>query len=181
MASRPLITATNRDVVAGAHRESAAFERQGRDLTFVEGYSDRRQQIDDDLRRGRDPGTRLSYRLQYVTNQRPNGKPDGQKITQFLAMGYRPVQFDAPPEGIVVPTHAFRTGDGGVQVGDAQLFYCTAAVAAENEFQGRRAIDERTTDEATSHTLRSAGRELGGVGSDLVTSTTQQRADVTPS
>lgn len=179
MAVRPLVSAKNRDAVAGATRESAAFMEAGQDLTFVPGYSNKRRQMDSDLARGRLPNDRLEFRLQYVTVQRPNGRPDLQKVSQYRGLGYKFVEFDNPPNGIGIPTPAFRTADGHVQVGDAVLMYCDAATASRNEAQGRSAIDERTTDEFTSHSLRSAGREVGGVGSDLVESNTQQRVDVT--
>ena len=178
MATRPLISAKNRDAVAGSVRESTNFyEEAGQDLTYVPGYSNVRRRMDEDIAKGRVPSDRLTVRMQYVTVQRPNGKPDMQKVSQYRGLGYQFVDFDNPPEGITIPTPAFRTADGHVQVGDAVLMYCDAATARRHESQGRSAIEERTTDEFTSQDLRSAGREVGGVGNDLVESKTQQRVD----
>ena len=172
---RPLISAKARDLV-GSAREDSTFMNNGQDLTYIQGYSNVRRQMDADLARGREPSTGLNYRFQYVTVQRPNGKPDSAKAMQFRALGYRPVKAEeAAAYGIEVPVQAFQTADGYIQVGDAQLFVCDAATAARNEAHGRSAIDERTTDEATSQELRSVGRELGGVGNDLVETSLEQR------
>lgn len=176
---RPLISAKARDAVAGGVRETREFaEDMGQDLTFVPGYSDKRRRMDADIARGRVPEERLNVRLQYVTCEQRNGKPFTQKISQYRGLGYRFVEFDNPPPGITVPVGAFRSADGRVQVGDAQLMYCDAATAARNESHGRSAIDERSTDDYTSQDLRSAGREIGGVGNDLVESSLQQRTDI---
>lgn len=177
MAVRPLISAKNRDAVAGSVRETTEFMDMGQDLTFVPGYSNKRRQMDSDIARGRLPEDRLEFRLQWVTIQRPNGRPDMQKVSQFRGLGYKFVEFDNPPTGITMPVQAFRTTDGHVQVGDVVLMYCDAATAARHESKGRSAIEERSTDEFTSQSLRSAGREVGGVGDDLVESSTQQRVD----
>lgn len=175
---RPLISAKNRDIV-GAARETSNFANQGHDLTFVGGYSDKRREIDADLARGRTPTVGLDIRCQYVTTEKPNGRKDYSKVMQFQAMGYKFVEFDNPPPGISIPTHAFKTADGHVGVGDVQLMYCDAATAARNEAQGRSAIDEASAEDTTSQALHSAGREVGGRRTDMTEATLEQRTEVT--
>lgn len=164
----------------GPVREDAAFIAQGQDLTWVPGYSDKRMAMEESARKGEEPTTGLNHRLHWVTVQRPNGRPDHQKMTQFKAQGYRPVPFDEVSSfGIEVPVQAEKTPDGFIKVGDTVLMACSAAVAARIEEQGRRAIDERTANDFTANTLHQAGREVGGVRGDIVTSDTQQRVEVT--
>lgn len=176
MANRPLISAKSRGII-GAAQESAAFNEQGQDLTFVPGYSNIRRQIDADLAAGREPSVQLTHRLQYVTVEKPNGKPATAKISQFRALGYKFVEFDAPPQGITVPDHAFKSADGHVQVGDVQLMYCDAATAARNEAHGRSAIDDASAEDTTSHTLHSAGRDVGGRRTDMTESSLEQTTE----
>lgn len=169
VSKRPLIAAKSRDLT-GSYRETAEFAQRGMDLTFVEGYSDKRQAIDSDLAQGRRPETGLTHRLQYVTVEDRSGKANRGKVQQFRAMGYRPIEFDHPEAfGIQVPPQAFRNAEGHIQVGDAVLYVCDAATAARNEAHGRSAIDERTSDEVTGAELRSAADSLGAVGQGTVT------------
>lgn len=159
MSKRPLISVRDKNPFA------SAMEAHTNDLTELKGYSDKRRQIDDDERRGREASVQLSHRFHYVTVQRPNGRPDGQKATQFRALGYRFVKWDeAPNLGIEVPIHAEQTPDGFIKVGDAQLMVCDAATAAKIEAQGRSAIDERTSIDSTAGTLHSQAKEINAVG-----------------
>ena len=160
--------------VTGPVREHA-FVRQ-HDLTYIEGYSDKREQLDEDARLRRAPSVTLTHRLQWVTMSRPGGRPDFQKATQFMALGYRRVKMSEMGSlGLTPPPSAMETADGYVQNGDTQLFVCDAATAARNAADGRSAIEERTTDDATAQELHSAGRDAGGVSNELTTSQTQQR------
>lgn len=178
---RPLIGAADKDLL-GSHRESSAF-RDGsgvnQDVTFIKGYSDRRRRIDADLSAGREPKEGLDYRLQWVRCQRPNGKMDMQAVTQYRAKGYRFVKpGDCAELGIEAPLHSEPTADGKIQIGDVVLMICDADTAAAHMEDGQSAIQERSAADYTSQELHTAGRELGA-GSDLATSTLQQRTEVT--
>lgn len=168
---KPLISAQAVNPMGSAREHT-------RDFAYVEGYSNVRQDIDDDLRRHRTPERGLNFRLHWVRNQKANGNPDGTKVSQFKVMGYKFVTFDgAKSLGIEVPEHASKTPEGNIQNGDCVLMYCDAATAHKIEQDGRSAIDDRTTDEATSSSLRNAGHDLRSLGNNLVTSNTEQRTD----
>jgi len=168
-----------RDPVIGAQRESSQFRLRS-DVTFIKGYSDVREQMEDAIRRGERPTKGLRHRMQWVTIQRPNGRPDLQKATQFRVMGYQPMKWDEMDGlGYEVPIAAFKTPDGGVQIGDTQLYYCDAATAEQHMIDGRAAIDAQTAVDATSSTLHQAGRDASrGVGDELTTATLEQRHEV---
>ena len=171
---RPLISVQDKDPFA------AAREAQTNDLTYLQGYSNKRMQIDDDERRNRAPSVQLSHRFHYVTDKKPSGIPDGRKLTSFKAQGYRMVKWDeAANLGIEVPLHAEQTVDGGIRVGDTVLMVCSAENAAKLEAQGRSAIDEKTSADYTASPMQSAAREVGSVGQGNVTSTVEQRTDIT--
>lgn len=157
--TKPLIAVQDKNPLADA------LEANTQDLTYVKGYSDKRQQIDSDLARQRNPSVDLQYRLHYVTMWRPNGKPDGQTATRFRALGYKPLPYDTAAElGIEVPIHAERTVEGWIKVGDAVLFYTGADNAAKIEAQGRSAIDERTSVDSTASALHQEADRMGSVG-----------------
>lgn len=178
---RPLISVKER--TPNAAELARSVQESGQDLTYVPGYSDKRMQVDEDLRRGRSPSVELPFRLHYVTVQKPNGRPDLQKATQFRANGYKPVPFDeAASYGIEVPVHAEKTPEGFIKVGDCVLYYTPAKNAERLEEQGRRAIDERTSPEASASIMRQQADDLGPVGQGSVTpdlNWSQTRTDVT--
>ena len=166
---RPLISTRDR---AGAGSSTADFVDQGTDLTFIPGYSDRRQRIDSELSQGRMPGERLTHRMQWVTVTKADGKTaDLRKVVQFRAKGYRYATWDELPNltNDAQPIQAFKNAEGNVQVGDAVLMVCDARTAARNEAQGRSAIDDQTSNEASGVELRKAAHDLGAVGHGTVT------------
>jgi hypothetical protein len=175
---RPLISAADRSV-AGEHRETADFSAEP-DLTFVPGYSNVRRQIDSEMGRGLEPTVGLNHRMQWVRVEKSNGNPLRTNVMQFKGQRYQRATlewlkangYDMPPAGDLTP-------DGGIRNGDCELFYCSAAQAAQNESLAHRAIDSQTTDDATASDLHSAGRAIDRVGG-LTTASTERRVEVSP-
>ena len=176
---RPLISVRERTPDA-AELARQYQDNSGQDLTFVKGYSDKRRQVDDEARRGIDSKVDIPFRLHYVTVQKPNGRPDAQKATQFRAMGYRPLPYDeASNYGIEVPYHAERTPEGFIKVGDTVLYFTAAENAAKLEAQGRSAIDDATSADSTAAALHKQAGDMGALGQGIVTTSLEQRTEVT--
>lgn len=175
---RPLIRAQAKDPVMGGERE--ALIRRQQDPTYIGGYSDVRQRIDESIRKGQTPSEGLRHRLHLVTVVKPNGQPDMHKPMNFSLMGYKAMAFDEAKDlGYTMPPHAIRTADGHIRIGDTEVYYCDAENAEQLLVDGRDAIDRQTTAEATSGSLRDAGRGIPGVSSDhLVSATLDQRHEV---
>lgn len=169
---RPLLGA--RDKIVGG----SALDAGARDMTFVSGYSEKRQQIDSELARGREPEIGLTHRFHWVAVVTRNGQPS-QKPMSFRAQGYRPVMAsEVESLGIERPMASSVTPDGHIRLGDTELFVCSAEQAGINQERARRAIDQQVADDSASD-LHRAGRELDRAG-DLTTSSTQRRVEITP-
>lgn len=183
MSKKPLIAVKANEMSGVNHEALSRIRAQRRDLTFIEGYSDVRAEIAQAIARGQKPAKYLKHRLQLIPITTPrSGKPDMQRVTEYVAMGYKALKFeDATGMGYTLPPHAVKMVDGGVMLGDTQVFYCDAETAEQHWQEGRQAIDEQTTDEATSQQLHSAGQGLEGVRdrTDLTTSSTEHRTEVT--
>jgi hypothetical protein len=165
--------------VGGAHRETADFNAEP-DLTFVPGYSNVRRQIDAEMGRGQEPTVGLNHRMQWVRVERVNGTPIRTRVMQFKGQRYERATLDwLQGNGYDMPPAGELTADGGIRNGDCELFYCSAAQAAQNESLAHRAIDSQTTDDATASNLHSAGRDIDRVGG-LTTASTEHRVEVTP-
>lgn len=180
---RPLVSVKAQEV-SGVNQEGLQRLRsRARDLTFIQGYSDVRMEIDECIRRGVTPTKQLRHRFQLIPTTAPrSGKPDMQRVTEYVANGYQAMPYDAMEGmGYKIPPHAVKTPTGGVQIGDTQLYFCDAVTAEQHYADGRQAIEDATTDEATSHTLHSAGQGLEGVSqrANLTTSQTEHRLEVT--
>lgn len=180
---RPLIRTQSRDRGASqTYIDSAKFAQRGHDLTYVPGYSDKRIQVEQDLAAGREPSVQLEYRMHWVTANKPSsGAPNAQQTTRFKANGYRAAVWDDAAKGAYgiteMEAHWEKTPDGHIRNGDTLLFVCDADTADRHWEEGRSAIEERSTDDFTSSTLHSAGREFGG-GGDLTTSETKHEVRV---
>lgn len=183
MSKKPLIAVKAREMSGVNHEALGRIRAQRRDLTYIQGYSDVRAEIEQDARAGRAPTKRLRHRLQLIPITTPrSGKPDMQRVTEYVAMGYQAMKFEeALGMGYTLPPHAVKMADGGVMLGDTQVFYCDAETAEQHWQEGRQAIDDQTTDEATSQQLHSAGQGLEGVRdrANLTTSSTEHRTEVT--
>ena len=143
------------------------------DKTYVGGYSDQRHLIDTDISRGRDPKGGLNHRLHFVRVLNPRtGQPDRVAVNDFVNKGYRFMLYDeAKGLGYDVPPHAEKTAENHIRVGDVELMYCSDVQAAVNEEQGRSAIDEKTSAEASGSQLRDAADSLGPVGQKAMADT----------
>jgi len=176
-APKPLISARDRSV-AGSARESSAFQANP-DFAFVQGYSDKRRQIDADLARNREPSTGLTHRLHWARHARPNGGVDAD-LMGFMARGYVPVTKDTLSTfGIteIMPQWSFAA-DGSIRMGDLQLMACDAQQAQANEAQVRRAVDAQASDTQTSSALHRAGLDLDRAGG-LTHSESESRLEIT--
>lgn len=173
---RPLVGAKDR-TVGGSHMDSSSF-MENPDITFIPGYSDKRRQIDYELGRGLEPSIALTHRYQWVRTGLVNGQSTRQKVIQFKGQRYERVTVGMLDGlGISMPVAAEQTPDGGIRLGDTELFYCSAEVAAENEAKQHRASSSNAEDSSASE-LHSAGREIDRSG-NLTSSETKQRVEVT--
>ena len=175
---RPLLSATDRSV-GGEARETAYFS-ENPDLTYVPGYSDKRQQIDGEMGRGQEPTVALDHRFQWVRTQRVNGQADKRNIRQFKGRRYERATLDfLTSHGYEMPPAASLTADGGISLGDTELYFCSAEQAGENEALARRATSSQAADESSASELHRAGREIDRSGG-LTTASTTHRVEVTP-
>lgn len=103
----------------------------GRDAFYVEGYSDKREQFDADVRTHGKPQA-LPFRFQYVSVQRQSGAPNKEKEAYYRSRGYVPVMYDeAATYGIDAAKSGFiREADGTCRVGSQMLMACPAKKVA---------------------------------------------------
>jgi hypothetical protein len=112
-----------------------------RDPWWVEGYSDKRKAQDIAVSHRQRPDA-VPFRLQYVRTTLMSGQPDNSKIAEFVAKGYKVVQYnDAAQYGIDVKKSGFNQApDGSCRVANQVLMVAPAKVAAIHA----RAQRERT-------------------------------------
>lgn len=175
---RPLIGVKDRSVAGEVLDNGAQFADMGQDTTFIQGYSDKRRQIDAAASKRQDADVELTHRYHWVRTKRNNGTADGADIASFRAKGFRPVRFDEM-ESLGLQTYTgTKTVDGHVSLGDTELYVCDAATAERNEAIARRAVEVRSTGDTTSSKLRRASEEAGSRGDDL--QSLEQRTEITP-
>lgn len=141
---RPLVAAPMPAFTDAQREASANYGSQ--DYTFIPGYSDRRTEREVERRKG-NAGPKLSHRFHWVRTKRPSGTPDLRKSFEFRSKGYVPVKVDQLPAlGITMPPAGAVNADNEIVVGDTTLYVCTAATAAKNERDWRRATDQAAAD-----------------------------------
>lgn len=158
---------------------------RSQDNTYVGGYSDQRFLIDNEMSRTGKTERGLPFRLHWARALSPKtGQPDGRDIMNFQSKGYQFLMYDeAASKGYTLPPGAMKTADGHIRLGDVELMYCSDVQAAEIEAQGRSAIDEKTSTDASGSILRNAADKLGSVGQDAMKNTdemnwTQSKVDI---
>lgn len=121
--------------------------QQGRDAFYVEGYSDKRERYDVDVREGVKP-TPLAYRFQYVSVQRQSGAPDKAKESFYRSRGYVPVtRENAASFGVDIAKSGFIIdADGTARVGSQMLMACPAKKVAGHA----KALNEQNNELANS-------------------------------
>jgi len=175
---RPLLSARDK-AVGGSVLDSAQFSANP-DMTFIPGYSDKRRLIDYELGRGLEPTVELNHRFQWVRVADSNGRAVKTKPIQFKGMRCQRVTQDMLEGlGIQMPLAGEVAADGGIRLGDTELYVCSAEVAGENEAIQHRALSSQTADDATASQLHSAGREFDRSGNNTTAETTH-RVEVTP-
>lgn len=99
----------------------------GRDQFYVAGYSDKREQFDQDIREGDKP-TPLQHRLQYVSVQRASGAPLKEKEAYYASRGYVPLKYDECATFGIDPLKSgfIKDADGTCRVGSQMLMICPA-------------------------------------------------------
>lgn len=112
---------------------------QGRDVFWVEGYSDKRQEFDHERSMqgltGRRAQTQpMQFRFQYVSVERSNGTPLKAKEQGFRAKGYVPVTKENCKSFGVDPDKSgfLFDADGTCRVGSQMLMVCPADKVARH-------------------------------------------------
>lgn len=133
------------------------MQNPGRDMFFLPGYSDKRQELERawrDYERGLGPKPApLKGRFQFVAyKERLTGQERTDKIPQWRGMGYRPVKGYAEYEQLTGQKLAdeqgrplynvFQDAQGNLLVGSQMLMYCDADVAARNLAAARRRAEQ---------------------------------------
>ena len=111
----------------------APQDHHAHDRFYVHGYSDKRQDFEQEKRAGGKP-TPLPWRFQYVTVERSSGQPTNEKVADFKGRGYVAVPFDeAASYGIDVNQSAFVRGpDGTCRQGSQMLMVAPKEAAARD-------------------------------------------------
>lgn len=165
--------------VGGSVLDTEQF-RENPDLTFIPGYSDKRRQIDYELGHGLEPSVALTHRYQFLTTTKVNGQAARQKVMQYKAQRYERVMVDMLDGlGIEMPLGAEKTADGGIRLGDTELYYCSAEVAAGNEAKLHSASESQEADDTTASALHTQGQEFDRSG-NLTTAKTTRKVEVSP-
>lgn len=160
-----------------------------RDRFYLPGWSDLRAKWEEDVREwernGRHgaPPAPLPHRLQFVSTERAGGTPDGTKMAEFSAEGYRPLKWDeAKSFGLNLGdeakgfTSAARPdAQGNVRVGSQILTVTDARHAATNlarvqqRQQGQEdAIRDRLDSVAADYNRRRGHSPEGGTAFELI-------------
>lgn len=113
--------------------EQLAGEPGAPDRFYLKGYSDRRHAREIDIKEGRKPEP-LPHRFQYVSVESDAGKETKNKKVEWMARGYRPVQYDELASlGIDIEESTVEKGpEGFARVGSQLLMVIDAAGAARH-------------------------------------------------
>jgi hypothetical protein len=134
------------------------------DRFYLAGYSDKRHERDLEVREARKAGREpkkmppLERRFQYVSVERADKTPVGDKELEFRRLGYRVVKWDELASlGIDAENSGAKPGpEGTVRVGSQMLMVADAPVAARN-FRDVREATERQS-EAVRDKLQEVAR-----------------------
>lgn len=151
---------------------------QGRDYTYVPGFSGMRYQRDLDLARlhrgeirGKDVSV-LPVNLRWFRTVKGSGSdPDQMRVAHAKNSGYRPVtkeDVDAKPDWITeMPAGAMVAADGTIKTaaGDNALFICSQAVAARNAH--RKKVDTEAQVDGMDMRVDGNGAGLGVQGNRI--------------
>src|SRR5437867_2031533 len=126
------------------------------DRFYLEGYSDKRHERELDIKAGRKPQT-LERRFQFVSVERPDKSPQGDRELEFRRLGYRPVKWEeAAALGLNMEKSAAVKGpDGNVRVGSQLLMVADAATAARH-YRNQREATERQYEQHVRGPLEAA-------------------------
>lgn len=161
---RPIIGVKDKEAIGA---ESHRVDEAQHDNVYVQGYSDKRARIYEDIGRGVRPTEKLTHRLYWARDMRPNGRPDMSDVARKKGEGYRLVKPDELGSLGIMPDNYEVTADGKIRNGDVVLMVCDASTARRNQERGQSAIEEKTTLDATSSELHRAGAGIPRVGDDL--------------
>ena len=154
MAKLPRIEVREASLFGDADPEQ--LEGGRRDRFYLPGWSDRRAKWEEDVRawerggRHGKPPAPLPHRLQFVSVERALGVPDGTKMAEFAADGYRPLKWDE--------AKAF-----GLDLGDETRGYACAARpdAQGNVRVGSQVLTVTDARHAATNLARVAQRQAG--------------------
>ena len=126
------------------------------DRFYLKGYSDKRHERDLAMKVGEKPEM-LNHRFQYVPIQRADGTPNKTKYVEWIAKGYRPVQWDeAKALGLDLDLSTAEKGaDGTVRVA-TQILMVTDRANAARHYQEQRDSTERLFEDNVETPLKRA-------------------------
>ena len=112
------------------------FKTSTRDKFYVEGYSNKRVEFDNDFAKT-GKGTPLPYRVQYVSVENRANQPTHEKAADYRSRGYQPVLYDDCAKYGINPTLSgfVRGEDGTCRVGSQMLMLAPAKVVAAHAKQ----------------------------------------------
>lgn len=149
---------------------------EGRDWFYMDGYTDKRQAWEEAKvaweRGGRHgpPPAPLDFRLQCVSVERADGRPDGRKVGEWVGKGYRKLKWDeAKGLGLnVEDTQWTKDADGNVRnasqvvmIADRATAARNAARVAQDQASQEAAIEARLADAAARYN-RARGHKADG-------------------
>jgi hypothetical protein len=144
MAKIPVVIEVDEPSPFGEEVDPELTENPERDYFYIKGYSDLRQARDLAIARGETPKP-LPFRLQAVRAQTARGAPDGQKVAEWKARGYRVLTYETARElGLDLDDSAAQRGESdSVTIGDSVIMVADAKTAATHYRRNRDLIESQ--------------------------------------
>jgi hypothetical protein len=128
----------------GEELDGELLDQPERSITYIPGYSDKRQAFEAAQRDG-NPVTPLDFRLQCVRAESAQGTADNRKVAEWRAKGYEVLSWDdAIAKGLDLDVSAAHKGAAGdVRIGDLVVMITDQKTAATHYARNREAISQQ--------------------------------------
>jgi hypothetical protein len=145
MAKIPVIIEVEEPSPFGEEIDPDIVSNPERDIFYIKGYSDLRIERDKAIARGERPDP-LPFRLQGVRAQTSTGGPDGQKVAEWKAKGYRVLTWSMAKElnlDLKDGSAATRGESDSVILGDQVIMVAGQKVAATHYARNRAEVESQ--------------------------------------